>query len=419
VTAGEGWSTHDLLLLVAVLLVYAVLARTLARIWVSAALFFLIVGLLMGPSSLGWYESPIGSDGGQLLASLALATVLFGDATRVRVRQLRENAALPSRLLTIGLLGTIAVGAVVGHVMFGSLTWAVALVVAVMLAPTDAALGSPVNDNRSVPSRVREALFVESGLNDGIAVPFLVFALALADMQEMGDAGLLQIVFMKLVVSAIVGAAIAFVAYGILHITDRRSGEDAVWTSLIPLLTAIVTFLAVEHIEGSGFIAAFAGGLTFGALARAREISGVEVDEAVSSLLQGVTWFLFGALVVGPVLLSGTIDPAWVAYGVLSLTLVRMLPVALALLGTHQDWRTVLFVGWFGPRGLASVVFLLIVLGLSPLAADATIIRGVVTVTVLMSVVLHGISATPLVNRYARSRAAPKPAALTRDDSRG
>ena len=170
---------------------------------------------------------------------------------------------------------------------------------------------------------------------------------------------------------------------------------------MVPLLTAVGCYLLAEHLGGSGFIAAFVGGLVFGEVCRDRLVdSELLVDETVSNLLQGATWFAFGAVVVGPVILDSGFDWRWVAYAVLSLTIVRMLPVALALLGTHERWPTVAFIGWFGPRGLASVVFLIIVLDLSPEEGAAATIFGTVAVTVFLSILLHGLSARPIATAY-------------------
>ncbi len=136
---------------------------------------------------------------------------------------------------------------------------------------------------------------------------------------------------------------------------------------MVPLLTAVGCYLLAEHLGGSGFIAAFVGGLVFGEVCRDRLAdSELLVDETVSNLLQGATWFVFGAVAVGPVILERDSTGDGSSTPCCRLTVVRMLPVALALLGTHERWQTVAFIGWFGPRGLASVVFLIIVLDLSP-----------------------------------------------------
>lgn len=400
---SSGISVDDVLLIVAALALYAVFAKQFTRMWITAALFLTAVGALSG--AVGWFHSQVSNDAVQLLASIALATVLFGDATRVQLSTLKSNAATPIRLLTIGLLGTMLLGMLFAPPILGGLTWPIALILAVILAPTDAALGASVVENTAVPAKVRQSLFVESGLNDGLAVPVLVIALAWADLGDSPES-VAQLLAFKLVLSPIVGIALALLAYGGLRLARHLGGVEPSWSGLVPLLTALATFLLTEHLEGSGFIAAFVGGVTFGAVTKARAEEGIAVDESVSNLLQGSTWFLFGALAVAPLLLTG-VPWSWVLYAVLSLTVVRMIPVAAALIGTHHDWRSVLFMGWFGPRGLASVVFLMIVLGMNPADSDARIIAGVATLTVVASIVLHGLSAPPLAVRFGARESHP------------
>ena len=400
-----GIAIEDLLVLVVVLALYSAFASVVARWWVTAALFFTVVGWVLGPAGLGWFQSQVASASVEILASVALATVLFGDATKVRLASLRSHAAIPARLLTIGLLGSVVLGALIAYPLIGGIAWPIAAVIGVILAPTDAALGASVVEDPDVPPRIREALFVESGLNDGLAVPLLVVALAWAGLAD-SEMGFVRVLLMKVGLSALLGLALGVAAYVLLRLARRWGGLDGTWSSLLPLLTAIGCYLLAEHLGGSGFIAAFVGGVVFGGAARrlpGREERGVEVDEAVSGLLQGTTWFLFGALAVGPLLASGAVQWTWVLYAVLSLTVVRMVPVAVALAGTGTSRRAVLFLGWFGPRGLASVVFLMLVLGLDPADSDAAVIAGVATITVLLSIVLHGLTAPPLSARLGRA----------------
>jgi NhaP-type Na+/H+ or K+/H+ antiporter len=391
----------EALLLVGVLLFSALMSRGMARIWVSVASFLVVVGLIVGPAALGWFDVGITTATVHVVAAVALSMVLFSDAARTDVRRLRAIAAQPARLLTVGLVGSLVLGTVIAIPLFPVLTVPLALVLATILAPTDAALGAPVVTDRSVPADVREVLTVESGLNDGIAVPVLLFALGWAGLQDSGGSSFLivlgQVLGIGIAVGGVAGSLVAFAMIS----TTRRWGDAPTWSSMVPLLTALGCYGLAEHLGGSGFIAAFVGGLLFGWVCRNRGAdSELLVDESVSNLLQGTTWFVFGAAAVGPVLLEGTFDWRWVAYGLLSVTVVRMLPVALALLGTRQPWQTVAFIGWFGPRGLASVVFLIIVLDLSPADEATATIFGTVTVTVLLSILLHGLSARPLAAAF-------------------
>ena len=251
-----------------------------------------------------------------------------------------------------------------------------------------------------MPARIRRILNVESGLNDGLAVPVLLTGLSWAELEDTGGAGPVELVVRVLGIGAAVGAGLAFVVAGSWILVNRRWGGVAAWSALVPLLTAVSSYFLAEELGGSGFIAAFVGGLLFGALCRGRVEDDLLVDEGVSNLLQGTTWFVFGAVAVGPVLFGGGFDPRWLLYALLSLTVVRLVPVWLALLGTRTPWPTVAFMGWFGPRGLASVVFLIVVLDLAPPAAQARGIAGAVTVTITLSVLLHGLTAPPGVRAY-------------------
>jgi len=401
----------DALVLIAALLVCSITARALTRVWVSTALLLVVLGVLLGPPGLGLFDLAITTSTVHLVAAIALATVLFGDAAATDVRRLRVVASQPIRLLSIGLLGSVALGTVLAGVLLPAITWPLALVVAAILAPTDAALGAPVVSDPAVPEDVREVLTVESGLNDGLAVPILLVGLAWADLQEIDEAGFVALVGRVVGIGVLSGVGVAALVAITLRAVSSRWGTTRAWVELTPLLAAVACYVLAEHLGGSGFIAAFVGGLAFGALSRERGDDELIVDEGVSDLLQGTTWFIFGAAAVGQLLLDVAIDPRWVVYALLSLTVVRFVPVWLALLGTRSAWPTVAFVAWFGPRGLASVVFLVIVLDLSPDDAATASIVGTVTLTVLLSVVLHGVSARPAAKAYgawhARRQLAP------------
>jgi len=390
----------DALVLIAALLLCSIAARALTRAWVSTALLLVLLGVLLGPPGLGLFDLAITTSTVHLVASIALATVLFSDAAAIDVRRMRAVAAQPIRLLSIGLLGSVALGAVLAVGLLPAITWPLALVVAAILAPTDAALGAPVVSDPAVPEDVREVLTVESGLNDGLAVPILLVGLAWADLQEIDEAGFAALIGRVVGIGVLCGVAVAGLVALALRRASHRWGTTPAWSALTPLLAAVACYVLAEHLGGSGFIAAFVGGLAFGALCRGRVDDELIVDEGVSNLLQGTTWFVFGAAAVGPLLLDVDIDPRWVVYALLSLTFVRFVPVWLALLGTRSPWPTVAFIAWFGPRGLASVVFLVIVLDLSPADTATASIVGTVTLTVLLSVVLHGLSARPAARAY-------------------
>ena len=384
----------------AVLGVAAVSSR-LSGTSVTAAMVFVAVGLLLGPKGLGGVDPSIEGETVRTFAEATLALVLFCDASRINFAVLRRQAGVPVRLLGIGLPLTIALGALAA-VMFDRITLCEALVLGVLLAPTDAALGQAVVTDSRLPSRVRQGLNVESGLNDGICVPllFIVLAAAEAESHVEGWHHALTIVVEEIGYGLLGGLGAGTLAATVVLFAGRRNWIAGPWLRMIPFATAAIAYASAAALGGSGFIAAFIAGAIFAALLRRdpEEITS-SAEEIGGGLLNGVTFLLFGAVLLGPALSELT----WkvVLYSALSLTLVRMLPVAVALLGTHARLRTVAFLGWFGPRGLASIVFALIVVQESHLPQTPTILTATY-VTVGLSVLLHGVSAVPLTDRYAR-----------------
>jgi sodium/hydrogen antiporter len=383
------------------LLGVAAVSRRLVGTPVTAAMVFVAFGVLVGPRVLDGVDLSSRSATVQVLAEATLAFVLFSDASRVDLRELRAEVGLPVRLLGIGLPLTIALGAVAAAAIFDQLTIEEAVIVAVVLAPTDAALGQAVVTEPRVPPRVRQALNVESGLNDGICVPLLFAAVAVADVESeisegRGPATLLLEEIGYGVVGGVIGGLV--VAAIVIH-AGRRNLIDDAWRQVIPLAGAGLAYGIASALGGSGFIAAFVAGMTF-RLALGRDPGGInELSEQVGNVLDGVTFVLFGAILLGPAL--GELSWELVLYAVLSLTIVRMLPVAIAMLGTHARAPTLAFMGWFGPRGLASIVFAVIVVEESNLPHEGVIVLAIY-LTVGLSVFAHGLTASPLADRYAR-----------------
>lgn len=307
---------------------------------------------------------------------------------------------VPARLLGIGLPLTIVLGFVTALVLLPGLEWAEALVLAVILAPTDAALGQAVVTYRRLPSVVRQSLNVESGLNDGICVPLFLIALAIAQAEETstGLAHALRLVLEKIGYGALGGALAGGLAAAVVVFCGRRRWVSQEWLQIVPVAGALFAFAFSEEIGGSGFIAAFVGGMVFGGLRRGREGEVGYLLEQAGALLGAITFVVFGAVLVGPAVGNATWQIA--LYVVLSLTLVRMAPVAAAMLGSGARAPTVAFLGWFGPRGLASIVFALLLLEEGGLPGDDVILSAVF-VAVLWSVLAHGITAAPLSRRYA------------------
>jgi sodium/hydrogen antiporter len=369
---------------------------------VPPAIAFTAAGVIVGTEGLGWVELSADAGSLRLLAEATLAFVLFSDASRIDLRALRDGYAVPARLLGIGLPLTIAAGTLAAILVLPEIGLAEALVLAIVLAATDAALGQAVVTDERLPASIRQGLNVESGLNDGLCVPALVIALALAD----SDAGALsgseagQVVAESIGYGLLMGA-LAGVAAAIVQrrAAPSRDEERAQWRWLLSPVAAALAFGLAAPLDGSGFIAAFVAGIVFGAVGGLRRDAGEPLPvQDLGTLLNALTFVAFGAAFMKPLIERASWQVAF--YALLSLTVVRMLPVAIAMLGTRPSPATVAYLGWFGPRGLASIVFAVIVVEAS--VPHTSTIVDATALTVTASVVLHGLSAGVLTDRYAR-----------------
>ncbi|MCZ7531414.1 MAG: cation:proton antiporter [Acidimicrobiia bacterium] len=334
------------------------------------------------------------------LAELTLVLVLFTDAARIHLRSLERESALPVRLLLIGMPLTIAVGAAVAYGLFDVALWS-ALLLAAVLTPTDAALGQIVVASPRVPARIRQTLNVESGLNDGIAVPFITLFIAGASATQSVRSAEYWASFAakQIGFGVLVGVGVGLVGGWLVQRATASGWMDGTFRQLAVLSLAVGAFFVAEEIDGNGFIAAFVAGMVVGNVTR-EACSGIfDFTEEEGQLLALLTFMIFGGTFVGPAFDELTWEV--VVYAVLSLTLIRMVPVAVALAGAGLRRDTVLFVGWFGPRGLASIVFGLLVLETADIPGHEEIFTAV-TWTVLISVFAHGLSAVPLSRLYGR-----------------
>jgi NhaP-type Na+/H+ or K+/H+ antiporter len=382
-------------------LAVAAVSRRLTGTPMTPAMVFMVIGVLVGPEVASEVDlSPTGA-AVRSLAEATLALVLFSDASRIKLSTLRGEYQVPLRLLAIGLPLTIALGAVIASGIFDQLTLAEAVVLGVLLAPTDAALGQAVVTEPRLPSRIRQGLNVESGLNDGICVPLLFIAIAAADVESHVTNGhhAVRIVAEELGYGALGGLASGLLLAAVVRAAGQRQLIASSWMRLIPVAGASLAYGLAAALGGSGFIAAFLAGALFGGLLSRESESAVGLIEELGELLNGVTFVVFGAVLLGPAL--GQLSWPIVAYAVLSLTLIRILPVGIAMLGSGARPPTIGFLGWFGPRGLASIVFAVIVVEQSHLPHVGTILVATY-VTVGLSVLAHGASAAPLADRYAR-----------------
>ena len=386
------------------LVAYAAGSKALARSPVTPAIFFTAAGLVLGPW-LGIVDLSLRSEPVKLLAEATLTLVLFSDASRISLGALRGELGVPVRLLGIGLPLTIVAGALAGAAVLPGVSFLEALILAVMIACTDAALGQAVVSDERVPSRIRQGLNVESGLNDGLCVPIFFIALAVAEAEDtsLSASGALRLVSEEIGYGIVGGLVAGILGVGALRLALRHASIEASWLQILTAGTALLAAATATALEGSMFIAAFVAGFVFGVRRRGEggDVSHF-IDEG-GELLSAVTFLVFGAAILGPVL--GELTWELALYAVLSLTVVRMAPVWVALLGSGARPPTVAFVGWFGPRGIASIVFGVLLYEESDLPGERVLLLATVF-TIALSVLAHGVTARPLTDRYARWYAA-------------
>lgn len=378
---------------------YSLIASRLEKTPINGALVYVLAGMLIGPDLLDLIDLSIEGETVSRLAEIALAICLFTDSSNANLTVLRRVEAIPVRLLLLGLPLTIALGMGIAWLIFGDLGFFEVALIATMLAPTDAALGKAVVTNPAVPEKVRESLNVESGLNDGICVPVILFFIALAagSVEASESASLVFQLPLKVIgIGLVAGLVLAVLGGFALRTSAERGWVAGTWLQLPIIALAVLCFALAQWLGGSGFIASFVGGLTFGALTKQHKEKFLTAAEGTADAVAMVTWFAFGTMALG-ILLSGF---SWriLVYALLSLTVVRMLPVFLCLIGKGLKQDTLLFMGWFGPRGLASIVFVVMVIA-EKLPGNDTIV-AVVVWTIILSVLLHGLSANPLASLY-------------------
>ena len=405
----------DLAILAALGLVYAVVSGRLGRTIFTSAIVFLTAGIVLGDAFLGWFT--IGASGVtlRLIAESTLALVLFTDASRIDLRRLRRELAVPVRLLAIGLPLTIVAGVGAALLTLPGLAVVEAALLAIAVAPTDAALGAAVVSDERVPSRIRQGLNVESGLNDGLCVPLLLIALAFVSAEGGGETAPIQLVVEEIAFGVLGGVVAGSLGAVALRAARERDWVANVWAPVVPLAIVGLAYGLATVLHGSGLIATFVAGLAFGTILSGSDEETRGVAETLGGVMAPFTFLMFGAAVV-PITLSG-LTWASVIFAVLALTVVRMVPVTLALLGLGARLPTVAFVAWFGPRGLASIVFAVLILQGGPIPHLELILEAI-TVTIVLSVYAHGVTALPLTDRYvAWATAHPRhPLHATRGD---
>lgn len=388
---------QNILVFASFILIYSLIAKALERTNISGPFLTIVIGLVTGPLLLNLINLNVGIENYRVIAELALALVLFNDASNTNFRELIKNVSIPARLLLIGLPLTIIFGMVGGYIIFKGFSWIELGILATLLAPTDAALGKAVVTNPSVPTKIRESLNVESGLNDGICVPVLFLFIELFSAQT-GE-GLkfpfgLILFAEEIGIGLIAGLVITFVTDRMVHYAENHGGISKTWKTVVIIALAFSCFAAAQLAGGSGFIACFTGGLLYGAINRKYKHDLLQASEGAGDTLSTLTWIIFGSVVIASTLKFFTWEV--VVYALLSLTIIRMVPVLLSLISSGISGKERLFISWFGPRGLASIVFAIIIFDVGLPHKETIILTAVCTI--LLSIILHGFTANPFIS---------------------
>jgi len=397
---------HHLLIFFALLIFsFGLFSRLAEQRHISGPMFFMTVGILASSLLFNLFDIHYEMEPVKLVAELALTLILFIDATLIDRGFLRTPPAKTSaRLLLIGLPVTMLAGTGLGVLMFGSVGIISIVLMALILSPTDAALGQAVVKSEAVPSGIRQAISVESGLNDGIALPPILICMAiLGAAAGHNDGGWGGFVIKQVTLGPLVGLIVGLAGGWLIQKMSDRGWMEETFQRLSALPIAILAYAFAEMVGGNGFISAFVAGLGLTISITSDQVRHriQEFGETEGTQLILVVFLIFG-LVMIPIAFEYW---GWqeLAYALASLTVIRMLPVAISMIGTGFDWRTVAFIGWFGPRGIASVLYLLMAVAAIGFVGYERIM-SVIVLTVTISVYAHGISALPLSRRYGASR---------------
>jgi NhaP-type Na+/H+ or K+/H+ antiporter len=401
------------LVLAVLVLGYAVVSERVNRSFIAPALIFLLLGMGLGPFGLGVLEAGAGTEGYTVLAQLALTMILFNQAAKLRLDRIRVHGPVTLRLLIVGIPLTVLLGALTATVLLPVLPWWEAVCVAAIVAPTEAALIEALLEDRRIPERVRHALSVESGFYDGFALAILLTALALASehTENAGPSNVNWVWFMFSTefASQLAGGAVGLLGGLVVAWSRRHEWMSDTWAQLATLALAFVCFQLGEQIEASGFVAAFTGGLAFSLITRRRTDEDIptQVSDAAAQLLELMVFAMFGAFAV----IDGWLRADWrvVLFAVLALFAVRIVTVLVSLVRTDLPMSDRWFIGWFGPRGIGTVVLGLLVINRGEIE-NTELISTVVVVTVTLSLLLHSLTLAPGIGRLASTRmAAPTP----------
>lgn len=391
-----------ILIIALIVLFYGFISKKLAQFDISGPMVFTLLGLICSPFGLGITAVEVDAEFVTVLVEIALVLVLFSDAALLDLKLLRRSWMIPARLLFIGLPLTIMAGTAVAIWLFPEQPVTYMILLALLLTPTDAALGKAVVSDPKVPEVIRASINVESGLNDGIVFPMIltVVALITSGLASADDYDWVGYVGEQIVFGMLIGGIIGYLGAKLLNQAIQHNWIEENYQNLIPIALAILAFYLAEVFLGNGFIAAFFAGLYVGNTSSQARIHIEEFAESEGELFIIITFFLFGLAFVPLTLHDISVNV--VIYALLSLTVLRMLPVVISLIGTKLDMASCVFIAWFGPRGIASILYVLIVVHNVGDMEGFDIVYAVVTLTILMSIFAHGLSAQPFANLYSK-----------------
>jgi len=396
---------NELIILIVALIVlmYGFFSKSLERSNISGPMIFLLFGIFLSPLGLNIIEVGLDSEGVKIVAEIALIIVLFTDSSSLNFKKFKREWKIPARLLFIGLPLTIIFSTYIATLFFPDEPLLYLLLMALILAPTDAALGKAVVTDKAVDEDIRSAINVESGLNDGIVFPLLITVILLiSSHKELGsDHSWVLYLFEQISLGFIVGAISGYIGGKTLSRAVKRDWIKDVYRNLSPVSLAILTYYIAESLGGNGFIAAFVSGAFFGNYSRVLDSYSFRFLESEGEILILISFLVFGLTFI-PAAIE-FLNMKVVIYSLLSLTLFRMLPVALSLMGLGLSLKSKLFIGWFGPRGIASILYVMTVVHKMQILDLQSTLFSVITLTILLSIILHGLSAKPLVNFYTKS----------------
>ncbi len=390
-----------------VILGYGLFSKLLAKYNISGPMIFTIVGVLFSPMVFGGKPLNANAESVQILAEITLIVVLFSDAAALNLQQLKAHWRLPVRLLFVALPMTIVFATLTAMWFYPHEPTLYALLLALILAPTDAALGKIVVSDERIPSTVRNTINVESGLNDGIVFPVLLTVLTMISSNSAtAESGWMAYIAQQIAIGAVAGAFAGWAGAKIMMQAHQRRWMVHQYSNLAPIALAILSFYFSEHFGGNGYIAAFFAGLFLG---NTSELLREHVESFAES--EGELFIMVSFLIFGMVFVPASL-PYWdfkaFAFALLSLTVLRMVPVLLSFGFFKVDFSTRLFYGWFGPRGIASILYILVAVHQLGGIEGHEEIFAVASLTVVLSIFLHGLSAQPLAILYAKSHPADK-----------